>query len=112
MDLRMQVVIVLATAILTILVMVFRRLERKALLEQVMRLSPNQFDSWAANIVSKAYDAVEQLAEVYEGMSSEEKQKLAVKLIQSMYKTWIGLTVSGSAATTLLEAFIFNLDDD
>jgi ABC-type branched-subunit amino acid transport system substrate-binding protein len=97
---------VLLAALLTVLVVVFRRITRPAVQKFVEQHSPaalQQLLVWAA---LTAYDAVEQMADAYESMTSEQKQELAVKLIQSLLKAF-GVPVPAAAACAVLEREIY-----
>ncbi len=101
-----QLAALLLVALLTVAVYLFRRLPRAAVQRWVAQHSPaalQQVLTWAA---LTAYDAVEQMADAYEGMTSEQKQALAVKLIQELLKAF-GVPVPASAAKAVLEREIY-----
>lgn len=101
-----QLAALLLVALLTVATYLFRRLPRAAVQKWVETHSPAQLQqllTWAALM---AYDAVEQLADAYEGMTSEQKQALAVKLIQELLKAF-GVPVPASAAKAVLEREIY-----
>ena len=96
-------VVVLA---LTFLVALFRRINRQELIDLVTRWSPDQFDSLLGNLAGRAYDAVEQLATAYEHMTNEQKQQLAIKILQQLARA-IGIILTNKAALAVLESYIY-----
>jgi ABC-type branched-subunit amino acid transport system substrate-binding protein len=98
---------ILVVALLTVLVVLFRRIQRADVQKFIEKHSPaelQQLLTWAALM---AYDAVEQLATAYEGMTSEQKQALAVKMIQTLLRAF-GVPVPASAARAVLEREIYH----
>lgn len=75
----------------------------KALLERHSPESVQAIVVWAG---LKAYDAVEQIADAYEGMTSEQKQALAAKYAQALIELVLYGKASKTAATALLESQI------
>lgn len=102
-----QLAALLLVALLTVLATLFRRLQRADVQRFIEQHSPAELErvlTWAA---LTAYDAVEQLATAYAGMTSEQKQALAIKMIQTLLKAF-GVPIPASAARAVLEREIYH----
>lgn len=111
MDTNVQIITVVVAAVLLALmgagVALFRanvsREKVKALLE---KYSPDDIKAIVVWAGLKAYDAVEQVASAYEGLSSEEKQALAAKYAEALIKLVLFGKTSELASNALLESQI------
>lgn len=97
--------------VLTFLVALFRRASRQQVIDFVTTFTPDQLDGLLGNLAGRAYDAVEQLANAYESLTSEQKQQLAIKILQQLARA-IGIILSKKAALAVLESYIYRRQNE
>lgn len=103
-----EVLAILAAVLIVVADALYRRFRTTTVMQWqdfAAKLSPDQMDAIAVQVARRAYHAVEQLADVYGGMTSKQKQEQAIKFFVELFRLLYGAKPSKTAARAMLEDY-------